>query len=276
MSSLTGPQPQKENIMLNAIVHNSLGNVIGLAAAFFPAVPLLAQTPIPVVKNIVLVHGAFADGTSWSKIIPILEGEGYHVVSVQNPLTSLADDVAATRRVIALQDGPVILVGHSWGGAVITQAGDDPKVAGLVYVAAYAPDAGESANQASTPFGVTEGQKAIRVDSEKFAYMTSDGILNHFAQGLPMEERRVVLAVQGESYGPMFDEKLTVAAWKTRPSWVVIAANDQMLPPAMEEASAKRMGATATTLPTCHLAMLQQPVEVAAVIDQAAKTALRK
>jgi pimeloyl-ACP methyl ester carboxylesterase len=257
MSSLTDPQPQKENSMLNENVH-------------------IAQTPTPAVKNVVLVHGAFADGTSWSKIIPILESEGYHVVSVQNPLTSLADDVAATRRAIALQDGPVILVGHSWGGAVITQAGDDPKVAGLVYVAAYAPNAGESANQASAPFGITEGQKAIRVDSEKFAYMTSDGILNHFAQGLPMEERRVVLAVQGESYGPMFDEKLTVAAWQTRPSWVVIAADDQMLPPAMEAASAKRMGATATTLQTCHLAMLQRPAEVAAVIDQAAKTALRK
>lgn len=262
--------------MLNEIVHIAFRNSIGLAAALIPAVPLLAQAPTPVVKNIVLVHGAFADGTSWSKIIPILEDQGYHVVSVQNPLTSLADDVAATRRAIALQDGPVILVGHSWGGAVITQAGDDPKVAGLVYVAAYAPNAGESANQASTPFGITEGQKAIRVDSEKFARMTSDGILNHFAQGLPMEERRLVLAVQGESYGPMFDEKLTVAAWQTRPSWVVIAANDQMLPPAMEVASAKRLGATATTLQTCHLAMLQQPVEVAAVIDQAAKTALRK
>jgi pimeloyl-ACP methyl ester carboxylesterase len=236
----------------------------------------IAQSPAPRVKNIVLVHGAFADGTSWSKIIPILEGDGYHVVSVQNPLTSLADDVAATRRAIALQDGPVILVGHSWGGAVITQAGDDPKVAGLVYVAAYAPNAGESANEASCSFGITEGQKAIRVDSEKFAQMTSNGILNHFAQGLPMDERRIVLAVQGESYGPMFDEKLTVAAWKTRPSWVVIAANDQMLPPAMEEASAKRLGATATTLQTCHLAMLEQPVKVAEVIDQAAKTALLK
>nr|WP_158792916.1 alpha/beta hydrolase [Granulicella sp. L60] len=106
--------------------------------------------------------------------------------------------------------------------------------------------------------------------------MTSDGILNHFAQGLPMEERRIVLAVQGESYGPMFGEKLTVAAWKTRPSWVIIAANDQMLQPAMEEASAKRLGATAITLQTCHLAMLEQPAKVAAVIDQAAKTALRK
>lgn len=115
--------------MLNEIVHIALRKGLGLAAILIPAVPLLAQTPAPVVKNIVLVHGAFADGTSWSKIIPILEGEGYHVVSVQNPLTSLADGVAATRRAIALQDGPVILVGHSWGGAVITQAGDDPKVA---------------------------------------------------------------------------------------------------------------------------------------------------
>jgi pimeloyl-ACP methyl ester carboxylesterase len=262
--------------MLNEILHIAIRNSVGLAVALIPAVPLLAQPPTPLVKNIVLVHGAFADGTSWSKIIPILEAQGYHVVAVQNPLTSLADDVAATRRIIALQDGPVILVGHSWGGAVITQAGDDPKVAGLVYVAAYAPNAGESANQASTPFGITEGQKAIRVDSEKFAYMTSDGILNHFAQGLPMEERKLVLAVQGESFGPMFDEKLTVAAWKTKPSWVVIAANDQMLPPAMEEDSAKRLGATATTLPTCHLAMLEEPVKVAAVIDQAAKTSLRK
>jgi len=262
--------------MLNEIIHTAIRAGAGLAFALFPSAQLLAQKPSPVVKNIVLVHGAFADGSSWSKIIPILEAQGYHVVAVQNPLTSLADDVAATKRIIALQDGPVLLVGHSWGGAVITQAGDDPKVAGLVYVAAYAPNAGESANEASAPFGITEGQKAIRVDSEKFAYMTPEGILNHFAQGLPMEERKLVLAVEGQSYGPMFDEKLSVAAWKNKPSWVIIAANDQMLPPAMEEASAKRLGATATTLSTCHLAMLEQPIKVAAVIDQAAKTSLQK
>src|ERR1700756_54402 len=106
-----------------------------------------AQPQSPVVKNILLVHGAFADGTSWGKVIPILESRGFHVVAVQNPLTSLADDANATRRMIALQDGPVILVGHSWGGAVITEAGDDPKVAGLVYVAAWMPDVGETANQ---------------------------------------------------------------------------------------------------------------------------------
>jgi pimeloyl-ACP methyl ester carboxylesterase len=236
----------------------------------------LAQSNSAEVKNIVLVHGAFADGSSWAKVIPILEAEGYHVVAVQNPLTSLADDVAATKRILALQDGPTILVGHSWGGAVITQAGDDAKVAGLVYVAAYAPDVGQSANDASTPFGLTEGQKSIRIDADKFAYMTPQGILEDFAQGLPMAERKIVLTVQGESYGPMFSEKLTVAAWKTKPSWIVISANDRMLQPAMERDEEQRLHAAATTLPTCHLAMLQEPAKVAAVISDAAKKALNR
>jgi pimeloyl-ACP methyl ester carboxylesterase len=257
--------------MSHEVVQSVLGTGVLLAFALLPVAPLVAQKPtLPRVKNIVLVHGAFADGTSWSKVIPILEAKGYHVVAVQNPLTSLADDVAATKRIIALQDGPVILVGHSWGGAVITQAGDDPKVAALVYVAAYAPEVGQSANDASSPFGATEGQKAIRVDSEKFAYMTPDGIINHFAQGLPMAERQIVLAVQGQSYGPMFTEKLTVAAWKAKPSWVVVSLNDQMLQPAMEEDSAKRLNAHVTRLPTCHLAMLEAPEKVAAVIEEAA------
>jgi pimeloyl-ACP methyl ester carboxylesterase len=175
-----------------------------------------AQTRSQPVKNIVLVHGAFADGTSWGKVIPILERRGLHVVAVQNPLTSLADDTNATRRMIALQDGPVILVGHSWGGAVITEAGDDPKVVGLVYVAAFVPEAGTSANQTSAPFGPTPVQKTIKVDAQHFAWLSEEGIMNAFADGLPMAERRLILAVQGQIYGPMFDEKLTHAAWKSR------------------------------------------------------------
>ena len=187
-------------------------------------------------------------------------------------MISLADEVAFTKRIIAMQDRPMILVGHSWGGAVITQAGDDPKVAGLVYVAAYAPEVGQSANDANTPFGWTEGQKQIRLYSEKFATVAPEAMFDDIAQGLPMAERNLALAVQGQSYGPMFDEKLTAAAWKNKPTWAIISANDRMLPPAMEESAAKKMGAVTTVLPTCHMVILEAPAEVAAVIDDAAKT----
>lgn len=227
------------------------------------------------VKNIVLVHGAFADGSSWSKVIPHLQQMGYNAVAVQNPLTSLADEVAFTKRIIGLQDGPVILVGHSWGGAVITEAGDDPKVVGLVYVTAYAPEPGQSANDASSPFGWTEGQKQIRVDSQKFATVTEKGMFEYIAEGLAEAERKLFFAVQGQSYGPMFDEKLTVAAWKSKPTWAVISTKDQMLPPEMERTSAEKIGAVTTTLSTCHMSILEEPARIAVVIDQPAKTALR-
>jgi len=227
------------------------------------------------VKNIVLVHGAFADGSSWAKVIPLLEEKGYHAVAVQNPLTSLADEVAFTKRIIALQDGPVILVGHSWGGAVITQAGDDPKVVGLVYVTAYAPEAGQSANDASASFGWTDGQKQIRVNGDGFATVTSEG-MEIIAEGLPPAERKLALAVQGQSYGPMFDEKLSVAAWKSKPTWAIVSTKDRMLPPAMEAAAAKKMGAVTTTVATCHMSILEDPATVAAVIDEAARNAVSK
>ena len=133
---------------------------------------------------------------------------------------------------------------------------------------------GQSANDASTPFGWTEGQKQIRLDSEKFATVTSEGMLDDIAQGLSMAERMLALAVQGQSYGPMFDEKLTLAAWKTKPSWAIISANDRMVPPAMQESAAKKMGAVTTILPTCHMVILEEPAKVAAVIDEAARTVL--
>jgi pimeloyl-ACP methyl ester carboxylesterase len=246
--------------------------VLSLALSFAVRSQSLAQST-PKVKNIVLVHGAFADGSSWAKVIPILEAKGYHVTAVQNPLTSLSDDVNAALRVIALEDGPVILVGHSWGGTVITQAGNDPKVKGLVYVAAYMPNDGQSANDASGPYGLTLGQKSIQIDDKHFGRVSPEGVIKHFAQGLPMAERRTVLAVQGQTYGPMLDEKITQAAWKTKPTWHVIATDDQMLFPAMEEAQAKSSGGQAFKIPTCHVAMLQQPQKVAAVIIAAANNA---
>jgi len=227
------------------------------------------------VKNIVLVHGAFADGSSWSKVIPLLQKMDYHVVTVQNPMTSLADEVAFTKRIIALQDGPLILVAHSWGGAVITQAGDDPKVAGLVYITAYAPEVGESSNDAGTPYGWTSGQKQIRLTADKFATLTTEGMLNYVTEGLPMEERQLALATQGQSYGPMFDEKLTVAAWKTKPTWALVSTQDQMLAPAMEATMAKRMDAVTVSVDSCHMVIQQLPNEVASLIDQAARNALK-
>jgi len=159
---------------------------------------------------------------------------------------------------------------------VITQAGDDPRVAGLVYVTAYAPEVGQSANDASSPFGWTEGQKQIRLDSEKFATVTSEGMLERIAEGLPMADRKLALAVQGQSYGPMFDEKLSVAAWNDKPTWALISNKDQMLPPAMQQSAAEKMGARVTTLSTCHMSILESPDSVARVIDEAAKTALAK
>jgi pimeloyl-ACP methyl ester carboxylesterase len=238
-----------------------------LRSAAVAAKPQAAATRV---NNIVLVHGAFADATSWSRIIPILEAHGYHVVAVQNPLSSLKEDVAATQRAIALQDGPVLLVAHSWGGVVATQAGTDPKVAGLVYVSAYAPDAGQSANDASAPYGWTEGQKQIRLDDSKFASMSFQGVSEDIAQCLSPADQRLFLAVQGQSFGPMFDEKISVAAWKTKPSWVLISSDDRMLPPAMEKAESKRLNAVATlTLPTCHMSIIARAYEVAAFIESA-------
>jgi hypothetical protein len=159
------------------------------------------------------------------------------------------------------------------GGAVISEAGDDPKVVGLVYVAAFAPDVGTSANDTSAPYGATPGLKAIQVDSQHFARMSEEGILNSFAEGLPMPERRLVLAVQGQIYGPMLDEKLTHAAWKSKPSWHVIATKDHTLSPSMEEAGAKKAGGTAISIPTYHVAMLQEPQKVADLIMEAANGA---
>jgi pimeloyl-ACP methyl ester carboxylesterase len=250
-----------------------------LACALFSAWLSVAQAQPRegAVKNIVLVHGAFADASSWSKVIPLLEADGYQVVAVQNPLTSLAADVSATRRAIAREDGPVLLVAHSWGGVTATQAGDDPKVVGLVYVSAYAPDAGQSANDASSPYGWTEGQKQIRLDAAKFALMTYQGVSEDIAECLSAGDQRLFNVVQVPSYGPMFDEKIAVAAWKTKPSWVLISANDRMLPPAMEKAEVTRLHAVASiTLPTCHMSIIEQAAKVAAFIEAAAKSVPRQ
>src|ERR1700742_93488 len=174
------------------------------------------------VRNIVIVHGAWADGSSWSKVIPLLQAKGLHVVAVQNPLTSLADDVAATKRAIALQDGPVLLVGHSYGGVVITEAGNDPKVVGLVYVAALAPAEGESVASATKPFPPAPLGSEVQADAQGFLTVTPKGIAEDFAQDLSDNDKQLLTATQGPTAGSVFGATVTTAAWKTKPSWSVI------------------------------------------------------
>jgi pimeloyl-ACP methyl ester carboxylesterase len=225
------------------------------------------------VKNIVLVHGAWADGSCWSKVIALLEAKGFHVVAVQNPLTSLADDVAATKRIIALQDGPVILVGHSYAGVVITEAGNDPKVVGLVYVAAFAPGEGESINSVGKPYPPAPLGSELRPDAQGFLTATPKGIAEDMAQELPESEQRILTATQGQTAASVFGTTVTKAAWKSKPSWALIAGHDRAIPPELERDEAAAIKATSITVPANHLAMLSHPREVAELIEQAAAKA---
>src|SRR5262245_25026601 len=226
------------------------------------------------VKTIVLVHGAFADGSSWHKVISILQSEGYNVTAVQIPLTSLADDVASTQRALARQNGPAILVGHSWGGVVITEAGVDPKVAGLVYVAAFGPDAGEAVGDLGKPYPPPPALAAPLADAQGFLMLSPDAVVKHFAQDLPEAEARLVAATQGPINSSAFGSQVTHVAWKTKPSWYVVATEDGAIAPDLERAHAKRMKATTTELKSSHVAMLSQPKAVAAVIIDAANKAI--
>ncbi len=233
-----------------------------------------AQTNSPQgVENIVLVHGAWADGSCWSKVIALLQAKGFHVVAVQNPLTSLADDVAATKRIIALQDGPVILVGHSYAGVVITEAGNDPKVVGLVYVAAFAPGDGESINSVSKAYPPAPLGSELRPDAQGFLTATPKGIAEDMAQDLPASEQRILTATQGQTSASVFGATIKTAAWKSKPSWAVIAGNDRAIPPELEKDEAAAIKATSITLSSNHLAMLSHPREVAELIEQAAAKA---
>lgn len=227
----------------------------------------------PQIKNIVLVHGAFADGSSWSKVIPLLQAMGYKVTSVQNPLTSFQEDVAATRRALAAQDGPVILVGHSYGGVVITEAGNDPKVAGLVYVAAFAPDAGQSIVDITKDFPKPIGLDKVVPQPDGFLLLSPDGIETGFAQDLSSEEKALLTAVQPQTSGSIFIAQPTQAAWHSKPSWYIVASNDHMIAPEHEASMAKQLNATTTTLASSHVVMLSFPEEVAKVIQDAANNA---
>lgn len=229
--------------------------------------------PAQPIENIVLVHGAFADGSSWGKVIPILHARGYKVTAVQNPLTSFADDLAATRRALAQQDGPTILVGHSWAGVVITEAGTDPKVAGLVYVSAFAPDRGEAVGELGKAYPPPPSFAAPIVDAQGFMSLPEDAVVRHFASDLPASEARLLAATQGPIHVSAFDAKVSDVAWRTKPSWYIVPSRDGAIAPDELRFFAKRMKATTTELDASHVPMLSQPEAVAAVIVDAATKA---
>jgi len=222
--------------------------------------------------NIILVHGAWADGSSWSAVIEDLQAKGYKVTAPQFPLTSLADDVARLRQVLALQDGPTILVGHSYGGQIITALGADaPNVVGLGYIAAFALDKGESLgallSQGPTPPALVHQL----VDKRGFVWLSEEDFINHFAADVDSVKARVMYAVQQPLVATAFNDVMGVPAWKSLPSWYLITTDDQALPPAAQRLFAKRMGATVIEIPSSHLPFVSHPRDVVKLIETAAE-----
>ncbi|WP_084737257.1 alpha/beta fold hydrolase [Cystobacter ferrugineus] len=242
-----------------------------VATALIPAAACSGPVDTdPAAPTVILVHGAFADGSSWNKIIPRLEARGVPALAVQNPLTSLQDDVAATRRAIAAAPGKVVLVGHSWGGTVITEAGNDDKVVALVYVSAFAPDVGESSAQQGEPYPTAPGLTRLQ-DRDGFLWLPAEAVAEDFAQDLDPATARLLYSTQGPLKASALSEPVARAAWKHKPSWYVLSREDRMLTPRLQSATAERIGARLHSVPASHVSMLSHPGEVADVILEAAK-----
>ena len=221
-------------------------------------------------KDVILVHGAWADGSSWSKVIPLLERRGFHVTAVQLPLTSVAEDVATVKRAIELDPGPLLLVGHSYPGIVITEAGNDPKVSGLVYISAFAPDAGQSVASLNALVPVTPVAAEIRLNAG-FLSLTTEGISADFAQDLSDTEKQTLAVTQGPIAEVALGTPATAPAWLTKPSWYMVASEDRVLSPKLEAMMAQTINAETTTVRSSHVIMLSRPDAVADVITRAAQ-----
>lgn len=254
--------------------------LFGAFAVAATAAVSLAAAPVSfaaeAAKTVVFVHGAFADGSSWNKVIPLLQAEGLKTIAVQNPLTSLSDDVAFTERALKNAEGPVVLVGHSWGGMVITEAGGHDKVKSLVYVSAFAPSKGEhihdildEAHKVKKIPKVKGFVKPI-VDEDGFIRLSEETIIKYFASDLPAEEAKLIAASQGKLHKDGLDQAVTKAAWELKPSWFVVSGNDQMIAPDVMRKAAAKIEAKTVELPTSHVPMLSQPEDVARVILEAA------
>ena len=220
--------------------------------------------------NVVLVHGAWADGSSWREVIEGLQSAGYRVTAPQFPLNSLAADVARLRQVLALQGGPTIVAGHSYGGQIITALGKDaPHVSGLVYIAAFALDEGESLGALLSQGPVTRALVHQSVDDRGFVWLSEDDFTNHFAAAVDPITSKVMFAVQQPIASSAFADVMGVPAWRSLPSWYLVATEDEAIPPPAEQMFAKRMGATTIEVPSSHVAMVSHPKDVIRLIEMA-------
>jgi len=240
-----------------------------LSAALFQTGASAETAKPPLARNVVLIHGAWADGSSWGDVIARLQAAGLHVTAVQNPLTTLADSVAATRQALALQDGPTVLVAHSWGGTVLSEAGVDPKVTALVYVAARAPDAGEDFVALSAKFPTMPVRAGVQ-NHDGITTLSEDAFLKYFANGVPHAKAEVLYAEQGPTAAALFADRTTAAAWHTKPSFYAVSKQDQTISPDLERFLAKRMNATTVELDAGHLSLVSRSKEVADLILAAA------
>jgi pimeloyl-ACP methyl ester carboxylesterase len=252
--------------MLN---RSSFTGLLGAIAAMSLISGTVQAQDVPVAKNVVLVHGLYADGSSWIDVIPYLQRAGLQVTVVQNPLTSLADDVAATRRVLALQDGPTVLVGHSFAGTIISEAGIDPKVSALVYVAARAPDAGEDFGALAAKYPKPPASAGV-IKAGGFFWLSEEAFLRDFAGDVEPSRARVLYAVQGRGADALPNTKTTTAAWKVKPTWYQVSTEDRTINPDLERFLAKRMNATTIELDSSHVSLVSHPKEIADLILLAA------
>jgi pimeloyl-ACP methyl ester carboxylesterase len=250
-----------------------LGRCIAVAAMMTAAVPAAGAKAATAIRNIVLVHGAGADGSGWRGVYDILRKDGYHVSVVQQPLTGLSDDVAATQRVIDQQDGPAILVGHSYGGVIITIAGVDPKVRALVYVAALQPDVGETANQLAASIPGEIPSSDVKPTRDGFLFIDPARFAADVGTDLPPAQAEYMANAQMPVAAAAFDAPVTVAAWRDKPSYGIVATADRALNPRLARWMYKRSGARVTEINANHLVYISQPAAVASVIETAARAA---
>jgi pimeloyl-ACP methyl ester carboxylesterase len=238
----------------------------GATVALVPGMVRAAKGPSA--RNVVLVHGLFADGSCWSEVIPRLQAAELNVTSVQNPLTTLDDAVTEAQRVLARQDGPTVLVGHSFSGMIVTEAGIDPKISAVVYVAARAPDAGEDYTELAMRFPTPPASAGIVFDGDE-GRLTEAAFLHDFAGDLPEARARVLYAVQQPFHKALLTGKTKHAAWRAKPSFYAVSTEDRTINPDLERFMAKRMGATTIELKASHLALISHPQEIANLILQA-------